>query len=187
VSPSLPVRRPPFLDVSGRSRDGCGTSSLHAQNAELEPDSIFGRAGRHRVSGLVGKLVRMTAVSDEWATEARDRLPPMVRRFVERNLPEGALPNVTRVRSAAACGGHPVPSRWCPSAISPSHRRARRMRSSPGPGRQTSTQRNLAPHPGPPGLPRLAHSCVDAIACGRRSGRTDGRPSAIACTRRGQL
>lgn len=39
----------------------------------------------------------MTAASDEWAAEARDRLPAIVRRFVERNLPEGAFPNVARV------------------------------------------------------------------------------------------
>jgi hypothetical protein len=39
----------------------------------------------------------MTVVSDERAAQARDRLPPIIRTFVERNLPEGALPNVTRV------------------------------------------------------------------------------------------
>jgi hypothetical protein len=42
-------------------------------------------------------FTRMAAVSDEWAAEARDRLPAMVRRFVERNLPERALSDLTRV------------------------------------------------------------------------------------------
>jgi hypothetical protein len=39
----------------------------------------------------------MTVVSDERAAQARDRLPPIIRTFVERNLLEGALPNVTRI------------------------------------------------------------------------------------------
>jgi hypothetical protein len=35
---------------------------------------------------------QMTAESDEWAAEARDRLPAMIRTFVERNLPEVRSP-----------------------------------------------------------------------------------------------
>jgi hypothetical protein len=59
VSPSLTVRRPAvpsFLDVSPVVRGTSAGRALRARNAELEPDSIC-RAGRHRVSGLVGKLV----------------------------------------------------------------------------------------------------------------------------------
>jgi Zinc-binding dehydrogenase len=46
-----PSRRLPV--VRGTSAD----ETQRAQNAELEPDSICGRAGRHRVSRQVGKLV----------------------------------------------------------------------------------------------------------------------------------
>jgi hypothetical protein len=37
------------------------------------------------------------AVTEERAAEGPDRLPTLVRRFVERNLPDGPLPTVTRV------------------------------------------------------------------------------------------
>ena len=39
----------------------------------------------------------MEAVNDGLASPEQDRLPPIVRRSIERNVPEGPLPAVTRV------------------------------------------------------------------------------------------
>jgi Family of unknown function (DUF6544) len=54
----------------------------------------------------------MGAMSDEWAAEGEERLPTIVRRFVERNLPEGPLPTFTRVsqrgRMWKAAGSKPM-------------------------------------------------------------------------------
>ena len=54
----------------------------------------------------------MGAMSDEWAAEGKERLPTIVRRFVEHNLPEGPLPTFTHVsqrgRMWKAAGSKPM-------------------------------------------------------------------------------
>jgi hypothetical protein len=116
----------------------------------------------------------MTAVSDEWAAEARDHLPAMVRRFVERNLP-GALPNVTRVLQRGRMWRAPVPRRWgSPLSLNTASAvwRSRGERSSRSrPDRLVVDRRCIRGEVWSYGRPHLGHHLFHADAWGRGGGR----------------